>query len=99
MPRVGDIWIPIDIGVRNYCSQFYKPELDNRIKKGDCIWKISSSSKDFHMFCWLYCTDLYGLFFQRYVGRNDMDYNIRVGNNKVQCVEYGEKENEVEIGN
>lgn len=99
MPRVGDIWIPMETAIRNCCSQLYRPELDDRIKEGNCILKISNSSKDFHMFSQLYCNDLYGCFFQRYASRRDMDYNIRVGNNRLQCVEYEEKKNEVEIGN
>jgi hypothetical protein len=77
MLKVRDIWIPIDIAIRNCCSQFYKLKLNNRIKDGDHILKISSFSKDFHMFCWLYCIDLYGHIFWRYASRSDMDYNIQ----------------------
>jgi len=62
MLKVGDIWIPIDTGIRNFYSQFYKPKLNSRIKEGDCILKISNYGKDFHMFCWLYCINLYGHF-------------------------------------
>jgi hypothetical protein len=99
VPKVGNIWIPIDTNIRNCCSQFYKPKFNDRIKRGDCILRIYSCGKDYHMICWLYCIDLYGRFFWRYVSRNDMEYIIRIGSNRLQFVEYEEKEKRVEIGN
>jgi hypothetical protein len=84
MPRVGDVWIPVDIGIRNWCSQFYIPKSNSKIKEGDCILRIYSFSKDFHLLCWLYCTNLYyGHFSLKYVNRSDMDYNRRVGSNRL----------------
>ncbi len=84
MPRVRNVWIPIDIGIRNWCSQFYVPESDSNIKEGNCIMRISSFGKDFHMLCWFYCTDLYyGDFSWKYASRSDMDYNIRVSSNRL----------------
>jgi len=94
MLRVGDIWIPIDTNIRN-CSQFYRLELDNWIEEGDRILKIACLDKDSHMLCWFYCNDLYGHFFWRYDGRNDMDYNIRIGCNRLQFVESKKKGKEV----
>jgi len=99
MPKVGHIWIPIHTELRNCCSQFYKPELDDRIKKGNHILRISNYGKGSHMICWLYCTNLYGCFFWRYVSKSDMEYIIRIGSNRLQFVKYEEKEKEVEIGN
>jgi hypothetical protein len=95
--KVRDIWIPIDIIIKNCCEKFYKPELDKRIKAGDCILRIAYSGKVSHMFCWLYCTDLYGCSFWRYISRNDMDYNIKIGSNKLQYVESEERGDEVEL--
>jgi hypothetical protein len=97
VPRVGDIWIPIDTSIKNCCAQFYILELDNRTKARDRILRIAYSGKVFHMFCWLYYTDLYGCLFWRYIGRRDMDYKIRVGSNRLQYVESEERGDEVEL--
>jgi hypothetical protein len=67
VPRVGDIWILVDISIRNYCAQFYRPELVSRINAGDHILKIASFGKVYHLLCWFYCTNLYGHLFWRYV--------------------------------
>jgi hypothetical protein len=61
--RVGNMWILVDIDIRNYCAQFYKPELDSRIKVIDHILRIANFGKVSHMVCWLYCIDLYGRLF------------------------------------
>jgi hypothetical protein len=87
MLKVRHIWIPIHIGIKNCCSQFYKPELDDKTKKGNHILKISSYGKGLHMICWLYYTDFYGCFFWRYVSISDMEYIIRIGSNILQFVE------------
>jgi hypothetical protein len=34
-PRLGDIWIPVEIGVKACCVQFYKPKLNHRIRIGN----------------------------------------------------------------
>jgi hypothetical protein len=47
--RVGDIWILVHISIKNYCTQFYRPKLDTKIKERDCILRISSFNEDFHM--------------------------------------------------
>jgi hypothetical protein len=60
--------------------------------------KFANFGKVSHMLCWFYCTDLYGHLFWRYIGRNDMDYNIRVGSNRLHFVESEKKEDEVEFG-
>ncbi len=83
VPRVGDISILVDIDIRNCCSQFYRPKLDNWIEEGNCILKIAYSGKDSHMLCWFYCINLYGLFFGRYANRSDMEYNIKIGRNRL----------------
>ncbi len=98
MPRVGDIWISIDIGIRNCCTQFYKPKLDTRIKEGDYILRITNFIKDSHMLCWLYCINFYDHLFWRYASKSDVEYNIKIGSNRLLFVEYEEKEDEVEIG-
>ncbi len=51
------------------------------------------------MLCWLYCTDIYGFFFWKYASKSDMEYNLGIGNNRLQSIESEEKEDEVEIGN
>jgi hypothetical protein len=49
------------------------------------------------MLCWFYYIDLYGRFFWRYIGRSDMDYNIRIGGNRLQSMESKKREDEVEL--
>jgi hypothetical protein len=43
-PKLGDVWVPIDIGIKNYCAQFYKPDVDNKIKEGDRVLKMAYAS-------------------------------------------------------
>ncbi len=57
--------------------------------------RISSFGKDSHMLCWFYCTDIWGRLFWKYIGKSDMDYNIKVGSNRLQYVEFEEKGYEV----
>jgi hypothetical protein len=39
--RVGDLWIPLNVTIPRCCAQFYMLKIDDRIKIGDCILKIS----------------------------------------------------------
>jgi hypothetical protein len=96
--RVRNIWIPIDTSLKICYAQFYKLELARRSKTRDRILRITYFGKDSHMLCWLDCTDIYGRLFWRYIGRSDMDYNIKVGSNRLQYVEFEEKGDEVELG-
>jgi len=98
VPRVGNIWIPINTSIKNCYAKFYKPKLDRRIKARDHILKIAYSCKVFHMFCWLCCTNLYGCPFWKYISRNDMDHSIKVGSNKLQYVKSEKRGDEVELG-
>ncbi len=52
------VWVPIYSNVKNYCAQFYRPKLDNRIK-GDHILKIAYILVEYHMLCWVFYIDLY----------------------------------------
>lgn len=46
----------------------------------------------------LYCTYFYDRLFWRYASRSDMEYNIKIGSNRLQSVEFEEKEKDMEIG-
>jgi hypothetical protein len=81
VPKLGDVWVPIDISVKHCCAQFYRPELDSRIKEGECILRIAYTRGEFHLLCWVFCTYLYGRFNLRYIGRGDLNYNIKMGSN------------------
>jgi hypothetical protein len=35
--KLGNVWVLVDSSVKNYCAQFYRSELDNRIKEGDIL--------------------------------------------------------------
>jgi hypothetical protein len=59
VPRLGYVWIPVDSSVKHCCAQFYRLEFDIRIKEGDRIWKIAHTRREFHMLCWVFCTDIY----------------------------------------
>jgi hypothetical protein len=41
IPRVGDLWIPLDTTILGCCVQFYMLEIDDRIKIGNHILRIS----------------------------------------------------------
>jgi hypothetical protein len=49
--RLGDIWIPLEVEVKSYCIQFYKPKLDHKIQVGNMINKTLFSSKYVHILC------------------------------------------------
>jgi hypothetical protein len=75
--ELGDVSVPIDNNVKHCCAQFYRPELDSRIKQGDHILKIAYTRGEFHMLCQVFCNDVYGRLNWRYTGRNDLNYNIK----------------------
>jgi hypothetical protein len=52
MPRIWDIWIPIEIEVEPYCIHFYKLELDHKIWVRDQIIRTMFLGKDAHILCW-----------------------------------------------
>ncbi len=97
VPRLGNVWVPVDSNVKHYCTQFYRPELDSRIKEGDCILKIACTRGEFHMLCWVFSTYLYGRLNWRYIGRNDLNYNIKIGNNWLQFVASKEPKDETTL--
>jgi hypothetical protein len=51
VPRLGDIWIPLEVKVESFCIQFYNHELDHKIQVGDMIIRIVFSSKYTHILC------------------------------------------------
>jgi len=57
--RLGDVWMPVNNSVKHYCAQFYRPELDSRIKEGDHILRIAYIGGESHMLCWVFSTNIY----------------------------------------
>jgi hypothetical protein len=41
IPRMNDLWIPLGLTNPRCCVQFYIPKIDDMVKVGDCIFKIS----------------------------------------------------------
>ncbi len=89
--------MPVDSSVKHYCTQFYRPELDSRIKEGDYILKIACTRGEFHMLCCVFSTYLYSRLNWRYIGRNDLNYNIKIGNNWLQFVASKEPKDETTL--
>jgi hypothetical protein len=79
--RLGDVWVPVNSSVKHYCAQFYRPKLDNKIKEGDHILKITYIGGESHMLFWVFCIDLYGRLNWRDIGKSDLNYNIKIGSN------------------
>jgi hypothetical protein len=73
IPSVGDIWTPSDVTILGCCVQFYKIKLDDRIKIGDHILRITHINQVAHLLCWIYSRDFYGKLCWRYVRKNDMN--------------------------
>jgi hypothetical protein len=51
----------------------FQDEIDDRIKIGNHILRISHTRQVAHLLCWMYV--------RRYVGRSDANYSIRIDNN------------------
>jgi hypothetical protein len=49
------------------------------------------------MLCWVFCINLYGRLNWRYIGRSDLNYNIKIGSNQLQFVAYEKLENEITL--
>jgi hypothetical protein len=86
VPRLGDIWIRIKIEIETYCIQFYKLELDHKVQVGDRIIRIMFSSKDTHILCWRLSKCLNGKSRWGFIGRNDICFNVKIGDNRVKVV-------------
>jgi hypothetical protein len=39
--QVRDLWIPLDVTIPRCCAQFYMLEINDKIKIGNCILRIS----------------------------------------------------------
>jgi hypothetical protein len=48
--------------------------------------KIMFSGKNTHLICWIFSKGLYGKLGWGFVGRSDMCFNVRIGNNKIRDV-------------
>jgi len=51
IPRVGNLWIPLDITIPRCYVQFYMLEIDDRIKIGDRFLRISHIGQAAHIYC------------------------------------------------
>jgi hypothetical protein len=47
-----------------------------------------------HLLCWIYFKDFYGRLCWRYVGKSDINYSIRIDNNRNKVVD-SKKEEEI----
>jgi len=53
-PKIGNVWISIEMDVKDCCAQFYKLKQENNIRIGDHISNIVFLGKDHHMLCLTY---------------------------------------------
>jgi hypothetical protein len=67
------------------------------IKEGNCILRIACTKGVSHMLCWFFCVDIYDILNWRYASRSDLNYNIKIGSNKLQISVFEEKEDELKI--
>ncbi len=59
-------------------AQFYKLKIDHKIRIGDTIVLFGRRS---FLFCWSFFKDLYGKLGWRFVGRNDICFNLKIEDN------------------
>jgi hypothetical protein len=50
-PKLGDIWIHVEIGAKACCVQFYKLKLDHKIRIRNRHIRIVFLGKESHLFC------------------------------------------------
>jgi hypothetical protein len=67
------------------------------IKEGDCILKITYTRREFHIFCCIFCVDVYNRLNWKYDGTSDLNYNIKIGSNRLQYIVSKEKEDEQKL--
>lgn len=91
IPIINDLWIPLDLTILGCCAQFYRPKINDKVKIGDHILKISHIGQAAHLLCWIYSKDLYIKLCWRYVGRSDANYNIKIDNNKRKVVDFSKE--------
>ncbi len=70
-------------------AQFYKSKIDHKIRIGDTI--VLSSRNSF-LFCWSFFKDLYGKLGWRFVGRNNICFNLKIGDNMFRAISSKRKE-------
>ncbi len=58
--QVGGYMDPCKSKKVTCCEQFYRPEIDHKIKVGNRIFKTVFSSKSYHLVCWTFFKNLYG---------------------------------------
>ncbi len=92
IPQIGNLWILSNIIIPRCCPQFYKLGIDDKIKIGDHILRISHTWQATHLLCWMYVRDFYGRLCWRYVGRSDVNYNIRIDNNRKKTMDFEREE-------
>jgi hypothetical protein len=94
IPRISDLWIPLDFTIPRCCAQFYRPKINDRVKVGDFILKISHIGQATHLLCWIYFKEFYGRLCWRYVGKSDANHDIKIDNNMRKIID-SKKEEEV----
>lgn len=90
--RINDLWIPLDLTILRCCAQFYRPKINDMVKVGDRILKISHIGQAAHLLCWIYSKDFYSKLCWRYVGKSDANYNIKIDNNKRKVIDFNKEE-------
>jgi hypothetical protein len=74
-------------------AQFYRSKIDHKIRIGDTIVLFGGSS---FLFCWSFLKDLYGKLGWRFVGRNDICFNLKIEDNMFRAIISKWKEKVVE---
>jgi hypothetical protein len=74
-------------------AQFYRSKIDHKIRIRDTIVLSSRSS---FLFCWNLKKDLYGKLGWRFVGRNDICFNLKIKDNMFRAISSKRKEEVLE---
>jgi hypothetical protein len=90
------MWIPTKVEISVCRAQFYKLELDSKIRLRDCLLKIVLSIKDFHFLCWIFNKDIYGKLGWKYARRNDIYVSFKIDDNKSKAIDLEVKGLEVD---
>jgi hypothetical protein len=97
IPRLGNIWIFIEIELESYFIQFYRPKLDQKLHVGDRLIRIMFSGKSAHLLCLMFSRCLYGKLGWEIVGKIDINFNIRIEDNKIKVVRSKKKKELLEV--
>lgn len=81
-----------DIAISMWHSRFHT-QVDDNFNIRDQILRISYTWQVTHMFCWVHYKDFYDRLCWRYVGKSDVNYSIRIDNNRRRVMEFEKEAN------